>query len=1419
MKKNFLLAAGFLLLFLDVAAQTNYYSKAASTDFTDINSWGSNTNGTGAAPASISNANNFIIQNGSVMNLNAGSATVRRLTINTGSLAVSGNTLTVTIAGQNNTELNVSTGGTLILNGGNIQVNGAVYFANGAGFTHSSGTMIVDANSGIAATSIAGASGTQVLFGFGYSASGGSSSISSAANALRFSLTGGTVRIIDPSFSSNPASYALASNSANFIHINAAAAHSFEFGDGVSTTAGGSTNGFGTNLNVGLGRLYAGSFLVNALTSGNRKISTVNYHGFAGNITINSGSEMQVTNQLYIAGNIVNDGTLTFIFSAEIHFESFANGVTGTVSTPQSVSGNGIFRNEIVSTANFGQMTINNSSPTGVTFASANSLLSGANTGTVEYSLAIVNGVITTTGANAFVLGTATNNVGSLSATAGGFAPGSTFGRWFGFESVGANISAGIEPPSAGNGFYPFLTGGSKCHFYIRRPVTTGATGGVIKVKYNHALALNQLGVPVPDGAYSITHQTSASWEVTTSHGFAAGSGTFIYAASGQSLFSVNNGNTRVMKAASVPGAHQNGTILPHGQRINIAAADHTGTFHLGINAADLPFSTARSGPWEDPNTWLAAIVPGCGVSIHILNGHAITVNGVAANVSNVTINSGGTLSVTGNTLTVGCVDNNNSLTNNGKLSVSGGTLLVNGNVNNPIGSTFSQTGGTIIVDGNKAGDISKSVATGTPLFLIGTSSTTLNGGVLIFRDPHAGASSSDDVLRYHSSISIAATTGHTLQLGDGISTEPGGNSTNGMSVELLSSFGRLMLGNLIVNTISTGTTGNRFVGHRNATVQILGNLTITSGRYAPRNISIAIAGNIINNGEMISTGSILFQSGTGASAFVASTNSQSISGTGIFANNPTIASATANFFSIVFNNRNATGITFNSLNTIPGNPVNTINVSNNLTFTKGKINIVSGTTLLMGTVAAGASGNLTVTEGGITPGSSYGRFWSAAQTGATNPGGPEKNMVDPNRTPFIDSKGVDRSLHTERELPTAPGITSAIYTHVATTADLLVTIPDGVYLIDYQYGSYWTINTLGTTPSAASFTVTISAPGSLVPIDGNGDTRIMYQNGVIGSSTHQSGNDMPTAIRTGLSLADLTAGSLYLGINSLHHKFTSKTSGPWDAASTWLKETVPTCSDEVIITGEDIVTINTQGNVCKRLEIQQGCEMEVTGGEVTVGCTNNNNALLNYGSIVISGDMGNPGIVNIQGFVTNHISGAVKMDIFGYVGIDGNDNGNAATSVPAGTALLTIEGTPENIHLNGGTIHVKDPPVGNDVKTFVIPHLLESSGTIIPDSTFVMLFGNGAATQAGSPQGFKIDIFLFDQAPAFEFSNIILDFNIPSLFFQSLGPMVVRNNITVKNGAHLKPGSSSTKVGGTLDAKPGSKVTIEGSLKVGTLQ
>ena len=126
-------------------SQITYYSKASATQFANTASWGTNADGTGTAPTSISNADNFIIANASVLSLNA-SAAVRSLTINAGSLSVAANTLTVSIASQFNSSLTLNSGGTLTVSGGAINVNGNMLVAGTSVFNQSGGTISIDGN-------------------------------------------------------------------------------------------------------------------------------------------------------------------------------------------------------------------------------------------------------------------------------------------------------------------------------------------------------------------------------------------------------------------------------------------------------------------------------------------------------------------------------------------------------------------------------------------------------------------------------------------------------------------------------------------------------------------------------------------------------------------------------------------------------------------------------------------------------------------------------------------------------------------------------------------------------------------------------------------------------------------------------------------------------------------------------------------------------------------------------------------------------------------------------------------------------------------------------------------------------------------------------------------------------------------------
>ncbi|HRH35967.1 MAG TPA: hypothetical protein PKY12_12960, partial [Catalimonadaceae bacterium] len=305
-------------------AQTTYYSKAAATNFAAVGSWGDQTDGSGAAPGSISTADNFVIQNGSAMTLNA-TASVRSLVINAGSLTVAANTLNVLVPTVNNTVLTVNTGGTLTVSGGTVNVDGQFNVLGTAAFNQSGGSINVDGNAaGNAANSVASGQGI-VTF------------TSSVLN-----LTGGTLTIVDPHANTTAS---LAFNYNNGAAYNSGAGHTFRFGNGVSTDAGGNaTNGFRHNTWFGSGRFLFGQVVVDALAGTNRFVTSAWSHGMA-SLTINSGDYRTTSSPCAIAGNITVNAGGTLTANSTVQLSTYLGGTSGPSSNAQTISGAGVFRN------------------------------------------------------------------------------------------------------------------------------------------------------------------------------------------------------------------------------------------------------------------------------------------------------------------------------------------------------------------------------------------------------------------------------------------------------------------------------------------------------------------------------------------------------------------------------------------------------------------------------------------------------------------------------------------------------------------------------------------------------------------------------------------------------------------------------------------------------------------------------------------------------------------------------------------------------------------------------------------------------------------------------------------------------------------------------------------------------------------
>ncbi|NML56326.1 T9SS type A sorting domain-containing protein [Chryseobacterium cheonjiense] len=1367
MKKTYL----WLLLiccFATMKAQVTYYSKASATDFTSVASWGTNTDGTGTSPGSISNADNFVIQNSSVMTL-PGNASVRQLTINSGSLTVAANTLTVSKAGTFDSTLNLA-GGTLTVSGGNVNVNGNVVIASGATFNQSGGAITVDGNNAGSATGSV-ASGT-VLF-----------EVKSSLGAVN----GGTITIVDPPATGTARSFGFNLTSGNVQWVG----HTIRFGNGISTDASANVNGFEFDTYIGSSgtQSLTGNIVVDGGNVTNRWVSTssasVNGSFIGGDLTINAGSELRNISgggTLSVAGNIINNGIFTAITTLSLSSRNATGGAIASTNT-QAISGSGVFRNSTTaSTANFSSLTINNSSLGGITFADANSLLSGTNTGTVSGTLTFTNGVVNT-GANTFVLGISGATVGTLSYTAGGFGSGSTFSRWYGTTGSGTAITAGANP-TPGAGSYPFVTGvsGSYNANHFHRATAALTTAGQMAVKFTAGTGVSAI-TPVVENALTFDKQSNSNWIVSTSAGYAA-TAAHTFAAAAQGAYIATTTNARLLIGAALLGTHQAGTNLPLGQRLAVPAASIAGTYTIGVVGTEIPLLTIASGKWEDGAIWSTGIAPVCTNYVIVSAGHTVTLDGTTGTANASSVINNGTLSVTnGSTLNVGCTNKNNYLNNNGTLSVSG-TLNVNGNINSATGSTFAQTGGNINVDGNDAGATATSVASGTNIVNIATGNVTLTGGTMTVVDPHAANSTTSYAFSYSGGTAIDNTVGWTLKFGDGSSTDAGGTTATA------SAAGGFIWNNAgskiyFDNVIIDGALGtNRYVSNSSTTIGI-NTLTINAnGEFRMPTSGISIAGNFTNNGTFTHTASTLsFQNFKNATASV-STTPQTISGTGVFRNNIVTASSTANFISIAINNSSATGVTFSNANSLLSG-ANTGTVSGTLTMTTGFVN-TGANTFVLGTSAT-SNGTLSYTAGGFSAGSTFARWWPTTTGGAAiTQGATSTTTTTTGVYPFAvgtSAAFVARNLFLNQTTVSATGGRIAVqYNDVAGTNT--VSIVDGAYTVDTQAKSNWVVSQTGITGTPA---YSMAINGQNIYTAGNGNSRITLASAPA-AGTHQTGTSYVNAQRTAMPLANL-ADTYYLGISTSDIPFVSVANGDWSAPATWNKGTIPTCTDIVQIATGTTVTVNSLGNVSKNVTVNTGGTLVNASGDLTVGCTAYNNFLTNNGTLTVSG-----GTLNVNGNVAIN-SGATFNQSGGQINVDGNDNGAVATSVAGGTVLFEVKSSLGTV--NGGTITIVDPPATGTARSFGFN--LTSGNVQWVGHT--IRFGNGISTDASANvNGFEFDTYIGSSGTQSLTGNIVVDGgNVTNRWVSTSSASVngsfIGGDLTINAGSELRNISG----GGTL--------------------
>ncbi|MDN3676391.1 T9SS type A sorting domain-containing protein [Flavobacterium paronense] len=209
----------------------------------------------------------------------------------------------------------------------------------------------------------------------------------------------------------------------------------------------------------------------------------------------------------------------------------------------------------------------------------------------------------------------------------------------------------------------------------------------------------------------------------------------------------------------------------------------------------------------------------------------------------------------------------------------------------------------------------------------------------------------------YDSSTNYAVGSGHTLQIGDGISTQKSTVTTNGYNCNFRAADGTLSLNNLIVDALDAT---NRFVNldnnNANSSIVVMNvqnDFTITHGKVKGAGVDTYYGGNVVNNGELNMYNTTFFGNYIDGS-YTATSNSQTISGTGTFNAQTDVALNTAantgSVSQLKVNNTSTAGVTF----TVP------FNVVSGLVMTDGIIHTSATSLLKVGAPAMSYTSSVT---------------------------------------------------------------------------------------------------------------------------------------------------------------------------------------------------------------------------------------------------------------------------------------------------------------------------------------------------------------------------------------------------------------------------------------------------------------------------
>ncbi len=333
------------------------------------------------------------------------------------------------------------------------------------------------------------------------------------------------------------------------------------------------------------------------------------------------------------------------------------------------------------------------------------------------------------------------------------------------------------------------------------------------------------------------------------------------------------------------------------------------------------------------------------------------------------------------------------------------------------------------------------------------------------------------------------------------------------------------VINNLIVNgTLAYSATPTQF--------NVNGNLTVNTGGLvnvfaATTGKTLFVTGNILNDGRI----DLSIGTGTAGLLNLNGSSVQTVSGSGTWGGTVT-STTTTNTAGVIRN------LTCSNTSTATPNIIwsfNNIRIANNLNITGARINLGTNK-LIFGNYAAGVT--LTApTTAGFLPGGTFARWWITTTTGSLITAGFDPTNTT-SRYPFLNTAGTNnRAMYITRTGSTTGNVAGelAVTYADASTMTTGLSVVDGAYTVTDRYDGNWTVTSGPGYFHAGLHTAVLLANGAYPPLNGN--SRVMLANAPAGG-THQNGTVSPGAQRAGMTLANLTAGPLYMGIASVDNQY-----------------------------------------------------------------------------------------------------------------------------------------------------------------------------------------------------------------------------------------------------------------------------------------